>query len=142
MAVKKCTKCKIEKDLDTGFNKRTEGGYKSHCKECLSRYGASRYDADLSWKRHLKIRYNISAEEYYQMLEDQADGCSLCGRTEQEEGKHLAVDHDHSCCPGKKSCGMCVRGLLCVSCNRQLGQYENNPALFQVLIPKYLVGDI
>jgi hypothetical protein len=100
------------------------------------------YDADLVWKRHLKNTYNISSEEYYQMLDNQSGGCALCGRTEEEEGKHLAVDHDHGCCPGKKSCGMCVRGLLCVSCNRQLGQYENNTALFQVLIPKYLGGDL
>lgn len=32
------------------------------------------------------------------------------------------VDHDHNCCPGSdKSCGKCVRGLLCKKCNTGIG---------------------
>lgn len=36
----------------------------------------------------------------------------------------LAIDHDHSCCPGNDSCGKCVRGVLCRSCNLTLGGME------------------
>lgn len=34
------------------------------------------------------------------------------------------IDHDHGCCPGPKSCGDCVRGLLCGRCNRAIWGVE------------------
>jgi len=38
--------------------------------------------------------------------------CAVCRMTE-----NLSVDHDHSCCPGEHSCGKCIRGFLCRTCN-------------------------
>lgn len=31
------------------------------------------------------------------------------------------VDHDRNCCPGYKSCGKCIRGLIHSKCNRVIG---------------------
>lgn len=42
--------------------------------------------------------------------------CGACGATET-----LTVDHDHGCCPSDQSCGRCVRGYLCRTCNRAEG---------------------
>jgi hypothetical protein len=37
------------------------------------------------------------------------------------------IDHDHACCPGHKSCGACVRGILCHACNKALGLLYDDP---------------
>jgi hypothetical protein len=41
----------------------------------------------------------------------------------------LAVDHDHSCCPGARSCGSCIRALLCYNCNRFMGRVDKSEKL-------------
>lgn len=71
-------------------------------------------------------RYNIKVEDLEAMHEAQDDRCAICGRTEVIEGRSLVVDHDHSCCPSAKSCGDCIRGLLCSSCNRALGLFGDS----------------
>ena len=76
----------------------------------------------------LRIRYNITPEDYSSMLEKQNGVCALCGLPETvkiSKGpgiRSLAVDHDHS--TGK------IRALLCNKCNVMLGTYENNRELF------------
>ena len=67
-------------------------------------------------------RFKITLEEYQSLFEVQGGVCKLCGKEEtarknnSEEKRMLAVDHDHN--TGS------VRGLLCASCNVQLGHYE------------------
>lgn len=41
--------------------------------------------------------------------------CEICGSPND-----LALDHDHACCAGNYSCGDCLRGVLCRSCNVSL----------------------
>ncbi|KUN03186.1 hypothetical protein AQI95_24675 [Streptomyces yokosukanensis] len=82
----------------------------------------------------LRRNYGISADHYDSMLAAQGGGCAIC-RVAPGEGTSLAVDHDHACCPGrKKSCGECLRGLLCEDCNRVLGMFRDDPARFESAI--------
>lgn len=59
-------------------------------------------------------------------------GCEICGKNllvETKSGQRrstLTVDHDHRCCPGSFSCGLCVRGFLCQSCNLAIGLLQDN----------------
>jgi hypothetical protein len=67
--------------------------------------------------------FNLSADDY-QALRAKAKGrCPICKREPDE----WVIDHDHSCCPGKGSCGKCVRGMLCAHCNWALGHFEDDP---------------
>lgn len=80
--------------------------------------------------RELRLRatYNISMERYASMLMEQDGGCALCGGV-NASGRELAVDHDHACCAGPKSCGRCVRALLCSGCNFGIGSLRDDPEL-------------
>ena len=74
--------------------------------------------------------YSITADQYAAILAAQGGACYICRR--KPGLKRLACDHDHSCCPGPVSCGKCVRGLLCRSCNRDvLGHLKDDVAALQ-----------
>lgn len=79
-------------------------------------------------ERNLVNKYGLLQEDYDRILAEQGGGCANCGLT-NDDGRQLAVDHDHACCPGDKSCGKCVRGLLCVGCNLMLGYAKDDPDL-------------
>ncbi|MFF3453274.1 endonuclease domain-containing protein [Streptomyces sp. NPDC002730] len=71
--------------------------------------------------------FKITPEEFGALLEYQGVACALCGSVEHG-GRNWNIDHDHDCCQTKKSCGQCIRGLLCASCNGwRLPAYENGP---------------
>lgn len=76
----------------------------------------------------LKHRYNLSIEEYIAILESQGGVCPGCGAEDPNQ-----VDHDHSCCSGEKSCGKCVRGILCHRCNKGLGLLRDSPEVLNAL---------
>lgn len=86
-------------------------------------------DARARWRRkHKFVRLGISEEHFLKMLEEQRYACAIC-RTPFGDGKRIHVDHDHACCPAvpdatAKTCGRCIRGLLCVRCNTWLGWLE------------------
>lgn len=71
-------------------------------------------------------QFRVTADNYTATLAAQGGTCALCPRT-PSVGRSFAVDHDHSCCPEKgKSCGRCVRGLLCTRCNVGLGYFRDS----------------
>jgi len=85
--------------------------------------GAYRAITRRSW---LKRKYGLTPETYDNLLAKQGGVCALCGKP-PPDGKRLAVDHSHSCCPGETTCGECIRGLLCAAtCNRFLGWVDLN----------------
>lgn len=55
--------------------------------------------------------------------------CEICGKTEKDNGKRLAVDHNHET-------GM-IRGMLCNNCNLGIGYLKDNIDLLKSAI-KYL----
>jgi hypothetical protein len=84
---------------------------------------------DFFWESNLRHNYQMSRERYDALLAKQNGGCAICGGLNDTD-KRLCVDHDHGCCPNqKKSCGKCVRGLLCSRCNHMLGHAKDNPGI-------------
>ncbi len=74
--------------------------------------------------REMMRKFGISQRRYDELLNQQGGVCALC--LEPPGRRALAVDHDHSCCPDKhRTCGECIRGLLCARCNTGLGQLRD-----------------
>jgi hypothetical protein len=69
-------------------------------------------------------KYKLTKQMYLDMLEQQGGVCQICQGLPKKYW--LAVDHNHDCCPGTKTCGNCIRGLLCSSCNSFLGRVSDN----------------
>lgn len=80
-------------------------------------------------------RFSISRERLIEILEPQVCSSPGCSRTER-----LSIDHDHACCNydarsgHKVSCGKCVRGLLCSTCNTSLGLLQESPERIRGLL--------
>ena len=154
--VKECKTCKQIKPLaDFGKNSRSSDGLKHECRMCntersrrqrannpgKSALYAKRYRErnPLSHRDgHLRRTFGITLEEYDTLLEKQGGCCAICGGV-NSNGENLSVDHDHSCCPTVKTCGNCVRGLLCGDCNRGLGLFKDSYTLL-ISASNYLNG--
>jgi len=95
---------------------------------------------EITYRREymLMYQYKMTKERYEEL---KALGCNICGEYQE---RNLHVDHDHSCCNGKVTCGNCVRGVLCNRCNQTVGKYESgdiredNPLISK--IKEYLNG--
>ena len=91
------------------------------------------------WNRASRFRrLGITEAEFNQILEDQGYACAMCFRL-FDAGERVCADHDHTCCPNQvkataKTCGKCIRGLLCFRCNTSLGYVEK----FRTLADAYL----
>lgn len=81
----------------------------------------------------LKRKFGITLNQYEELLYAQGGGCAVCEKTEQENHRRLAVDHDHSCCAGMITCGECIRGLLCSSCNLHFGAIGDSLAHIEAM---------
>lgn len=72
-------------------------------------------------------RYALTQEQFDAMLNEQDGVCAICLSDFGAKGPH--VDHDHACCPEGKSCGECIRGLLCWACNGAIGKLKDDPEI-------------
>lgn len=135
--MKKCNKCLVTKDTSdfAKRNKNGKTGLQSKCKQCNREYRQSRKDLEKEYRREyrkrkpvngrakmLKYSYGLTLEDYNDLLIKQNGVCAIC----KKEVDLLVVDHNHSCCPGPRSCSKCIRGLLCKGCNLGIGYFKDN----------------
>lgn len=132
--------CSAVKPFCDFYNdKKGKFGLSAYCKECMKAKASKHRRDNPRRKKNLDLQYNfnITIEQYGAMLASQNGACAICGGV-NTNGRALSVDHDHACCPGKKSCGKCVRALLCGDCNMGLGKFRDDPELLRAAI-EYLV---
>jgi len=129
--MKICTKCNIEKPKTEFYKEnRSKQGIQSMCKLCFKKWQQSNEGKISARKAHLAQKYNITLQDYDDLLLKQNNCCAICGENvencEKGSGHRLAVDHCHT--TGK------VRGLLCSACNILLGKAKDNISILQSAI--------
>ena len=138
---KQCRRClEVKEIIEFAKDKSKKDGHQRLCKKCDSRKSREYYNANkdkikerekkyrrlrLNWNRYRRVKrkYNLSDFEYDSMIINQESSCAIC---KKKNIFFFAVDHDHKCCSEKTSCGKCVRGLLCNSCNWGLGNFNDD----------------
>lgn len=126
-----CTTCGVVGGAETFYRgSHHHSGLHPRCKSCHSTWLQEPTRKARTQAVRRRLVYNLPPEQHAEILARQGGGCAICG-----EVKKLCVDHDHACCPAGGSCGKCVRGLLCYSCNLALGKLEN--PIFAAAAAKY-----
>lgn len=145
---KTCTQCKEIKTINL-FTMRNDVAT-SWCKQCSSekakayyrkknpnakdmtnydlKYG-KRNDPGYMTKYRWYKQYNLTDEKIQLILDRQDNACAICKTELQDQAFY--VDHDHRCCSGIESCGVCVRGFLCNNCNNGLGKLQDSLTILQ-----------
>lgn len=114
---RRCTKCNTVRPIEE-FHRRGNG-HRWQCKTCLHAWHRNYHNED----RSRAIKFNKPVAWFSAQMQRQGGVCRICGS--HPGRRKLHVDHDHGCCPGKRSCGACVRGLLCARCNTGLHFIES-----------------
>jgi hypothetical protein len=155
-----CTRCGESRDAErfsvkrSGLPRDDIKNLRMPCKDCVnernrtderkriaSREAARRWRAanpEAARNKYLWDNHKVTPEQFESLLALQGGVCAICGGTAGRTRK-LSVDHDHTCCPGSTSCGKCVRGLLCMSCNAGIGSLKDDPARVQAALD-YLIN--
>lgn len=131
---KDCRKIAMKKLRDEKqYNKKYyEKNKEQEKRRTLSNYYAFKKDPakKLKWRENqLKVKYNITLEDWDSMYEEQGYKCAVCNSDEPVGNGVLHVDHCHDT-------GI-VRGLLCHHCNTGLGSFKDNTQFLKSAI-KYL----
>ena len=129
-ASKTCSACGFDLPLEAFGWANGPGSYlRGDCKACTySKRIQYKIDNPELWKEQKrrilrKHKYNITQQDWEAIYELQQGKCAICERMLSDD---VCVDHDHACCAGIRSCGKCVRGLLCSPCNKALGWFEDD----------------
>lgn len=136
---KVCPRCRQELPRSE-FRVRPSGHTESYCTPCRRSYNAAkarRYrdahpenrerERQANRKMTLKRFHGITPDEYDEMVARQHGVCAICGQGPGVR-PHLVVDHYHET-PDQGPFHQrpdLIRGLLCDSCNRGLGFFDDN----------------
>ncbi len=125
---KVCSRCHTEKDEEEFYFRL--GVRRGQCRTCIIEISTAwkQNNRDRQRAQNLRRDFNLEWEDYQAMVEAQKGCCAIC----KEPTEVFHVDHNHACCPMRgKSCGKCIRGLLCHKCNTGLGMFGDSMTRLQ-----------
>lgn len=143
--MKRCSniQCRIDLTREVASFSAVEGG--GYCRPCKKERNDAAYDPD-RWAQYYEegrqaegptLPTGCTRSMYEDALMNQGYVCGGCERDFDERHQPQA-DHDHRCCPGRKMCKECFRGLLCATCNTTLGRVREDPSRLSAGLVAYL----
>ena len=126
-----CKVCRATKQQNNNIHKNRYKKNRDEMKKGAKEWYYENKDRKRAYD--LKRNYNITIEEYNEMLNKYDGKCWICGTHQAKLKRKLSIDHNHK--TGK------IRGLLCDSCNGGIGHMKEN---YFILIKsiKYLKGEL
>lgn len=124
-----CKKCwNLRQKL---YDKRTPAEKSTASKIRRSGWDAARrqLEADKSYERRLKKEFDITLDDYKEILQKQGGVCKICKSDKAQGRGRFHVDHCHK--NGQ------IRGLLCAMCNLLSGKAKDSVEILESAI-KYL----
>jgi Recombination endonuclease VII len=102
--------------------------YNARNRDAVNERGRQRYrsagqERMRAWR--MLAKHGLRPEDWASIWDAQQGRCYLCG--DELDAQKAVLDHDHSCCPGEKSCRVCHRGLTCANCNSAIGMAHDDP---------------
>lgn len=102
--------------------------YREKNREAINAKARAAYDPALTSARNRAFKFGLSPEETQRRFDEQGGRCYLGGEPiDLDAPRGYYVDHAHWCCPGRNTCGKCVRGLTCNNCNVGAGGFGDDP---------------
>lgn len=141
--MQKCRICDKEQHY-TLFPKDTNkaSGHNTKCHECLNK---AQRETSTEWRalqaeKYVEGRLKLPKGFWMALFESQDMRCANknCTAEPGYRPKEWHLDHDHSCCPPKRACPKCVRGILCYRCNAALGLLRDSAEIIEGL-RRYMV---
>lgn len=119
----KWSKSNPEQRKETRLKHYSENKDSINEKKRLWRKNNPEKEAIQQFKNGLKIKYNLTLEQYQEMIDNQENKCAICGH-EMVDGRNTRycrnVDHKHGSKP------VIIRSILCNCCNKVIGYaYED-----------------
>jgi hypothetical protein len=137
--MKRCSVCKIEKDVSEYWKHRSyRDGLQAACKPCWTAYqsaparkaknnarnlerGRAKRRSLYAYAWRLNKKFGMSLTDRDNLAKSQNYSCAICSKPESKCANGLYVDHDHQ--TGN------VRALLCRECNVGLGYFSDQEDL-------------
>jgi hypothetical protein len=130
---KRCLDCSAELSTENCYVLPSKGGVLApRCNPCerarVTRWLHTKLLSDPFYTQRNNLKkMGVTLAQYENLWTAQGGACYVCH--EVQAWRNLNVDHDHACCPGRYSCGVCVKRLLCDPCNKALGMMCDRPDL-------------
>ena len=118
-----CRKCKRHLSY-TAYHEMESCTYgrRKTCVDCTREQLRAKRKPHMEKWAKVRKNFSITRDQFDAIFEAQGFGCGVCGSTDPRSPRGWCIDHDHDCCPQPgRSCGKCIRGVLCTNCNLMLG---------------------